>query len=105
MIVGADGEEVYHPAFRAHDHNLLMVVELIDIEVLTECLQKPDIVAMRKRVAESEVNHIGLAPEEILEEELYGLVLAEEQIGFGRKSLPFPVLAHPKHGSVAARML
>lgn len=43
-----------------------MVVELVDVEVLAEPLQQPDVIAVGKRVAEGKVHHISLALEEIL---------------------------------------
>ena len=44
--MGADSEKMHRLTFWTHDHHFLMVVELIDIEMLTEALKQSQIVAI-----------------------------------------------------------
>lgn len=58
---------MHRPPFGTHDHHFLMIVEFVNVEVLTESLQQSDVVTIREGVAEGKIDHVGLAFEEILE--------------------------------------
>jgi hypothetical protein len=78
LVMGAYRQQMDRPVFGTEGQNLLVVVELVDVEVITELLQHFHVVAVGKGVAEGEIHDVRLLFEQVLEADLDDVVLAYE---------------------------